>query len=51
MDEQTAWALIETQRRFIEAMGMHWENEQRKHNGEAPAYGDSHFSNLAWKPL
>lgn len=49
MTDSTAERLIETNRRLIEAMGMHWENEDRKSKGESPAYGESDFSNLAWK--
>jgi len=51
MDNGTAERLIESNRRFIEAMGMHWENEYRKQKGESPAYRDGDFSNLAHKPF
>lgn len=47
MDNSTAERLIESNRRLIEALGMHWENESRKQKGEAMAYTDSAFSYLA----
>jgi hypothetical protein len=47
MDSGTAERLIESNRRLIEAMGMHWENESRKQKGESVAYTDADFSNIA----
>ncbi len=49
MTDSTAERLIEMNRRLIEAMGMHWENEQRKAEGNSMAYTDNDFSNLAHK--
>ena len=39
--------LAETNRRLVEAMGMHWANETRKMNNETPAYGEDDFLSLA----
>lgn len=49
MDNSTAERYIESNSRLIEAMGMHWENEQRKQNGASIAYTDIDFANLAHK--
>lgn len=51
MEDNTAWALIESNRRLMECMGMHWENETRKQKGESPAYSESDFYNTANAPL
>lgn len=51
MDNYHAQLLAESNRRFIEALGMHWENESRKQNGEIPVYNDGDFTNLAHAPL
>lgn len=32
-----------------EGRGMIWENEYRAHRGEAPAYVESHFQDLAMR--
>ena len=50
MDSNAAYELIDSNKRLIEAMGMHWANEERKAKGEAPAYNEAHFHNLAYKP-
>lgn len=50
MDNNTAWAVIEYQKRLIEALGMHWENEQRKVEGKSMAYTEGDFFNLAHRP-
>jgi hypothetical protein len=50
MDNETAYRLIDSNKRLIEALGMHWENESRKQKGESPAYRDVDFNNLAFKP-
>jgi len=47
MDNQAVYMLIESNRRLIEAMGMHWENEDRKMKGLYPAYNEGDFSSLA----
>lgn len=51
MDNYHAQLLHESNKRFIEALGMHWENEARKQRGESPAYNDADFNNLAHAPL
>ena len=51
MDNEAAYRLIDSNQKLIEAMGMHWANEARKANGEAPAYGEAEFSNLAYRPF
>ncbi len=51
MDNYHAQLLAESNRRFIEALGMHWENEARKQKGQSMAYCDADFSNLAHAPL
>jgi hypothetical protein len=48
MSDQATYDLIRSNQKLIESMGMHWENERRKANGEAPAYNESDFSNLAY---
>ena len=50
MDNAAIYELIDSNKRLIEAMGMHWENEDRKMKGEAPAYTEGAFSNLAHRP-
>lgn len=50
MNDEAAYRLIESNKRLIEAMGMHWENEQRKLKGDSMAYTDADFSNLAHAP-
>lgn len=50
MDIETAYRLIESNRRLISAMGMHWENEDRKMKGESNAYSDTDFFNEANAP-
>ena len=37
MDSNAAYELIDSNKRLIEAMGMHWANEERKSKGEANA--------------
>lgn len=37
---------IMSNKRFIEALGMHWANKERELKGEAPAYSDTDFFNL-----
>ncbi len=49
MNNETAYRLIESNTRLIEAIGMHWANEERKMNDETPAYNEAHFYNLAHK--
>jgi hypothetical protein len=49
MTDSTAERLIEVNLRLIEAMGMHWENEQRKIDNNSMAYTEADFSNLANK--
>lgn len=52
MDNSTAERYIESNRRFIEAMGMHWANENAKIDKIGPLpYNEYHFSNLAHKPF
>lgn len=51
MDDATGWALIESNRRLIVAIGMHWENKSRELKGESPAYTEGAFSNLAYEPF
>ncbi len=46
MDNETAHQLIDSNKKLIIAMGMHWENEQRKMNGESMAYTGADFDNL-----
>lgn len=50
MDNITAYELIDSNKRLIKAIGMHWENEQRKMNGESPAYTEEAFHNVAYRP-
>ena len=47
MDNYHAELLAKSNNRFIEALGMHWENESRKQRGESMAYGDADFSAVA----
>lgn len=51
MDNYHAQLYHESNKRLIEAMGMHWENERRKSNGESIAYTDADFNSLAHKHL
>jgi hypothetical protein len=51
MDNYHAQLVFEGQKRMIEALGMHWENESRKQKGESMAYNDIDFSNIAHAPL
>ena len=51
MENSTAERLIEMNRRLIEAMGMHWENELDKLNGYTPSHTSEDFANLAHKHL
>jgi len=51
MDNYHAQLVHESNKRMIEALGMHWENERRKQLGESIAYTDSDFNNLAHAPL
>jgi hypothetical protein len=48
MSDQAAYDLIESNRKLIQAMGMHWENEAKKQKGESLAYTEHDFSNLAY---
>lgn len=50
IDNNAAYELIDSNKRLIEAMGMHWANEERKQKGESPAFGENDFSNLAYRP-
>lgn len=47
MDNYHAELIAESNRRLIEALGMHWENQSRKFKNESPAYTESDFSNIA----
>ena len=49
MDNNAIYELIDSNKRLIEAMGMHWANEARKANNEAPAYGENDFHNVAYR--
>ena len=51
MDNYHAELLADSNKKLIEAIGMHWENESRKQRGDSPVYGDADFSNLAHKHL
>lgn len=51
MDNYHAQLIFESNKRMIEAMGMHWENESRKQRGESPAYFEDDFQNLAHAPV
>lgn len=46
MNDEILHELIDSNKKLIIAMGMHWENEQRKMNGQSIAYTDSDFNNL-----
>ena len=50
MDNAAAYELIDSNKRLIEAIGMHWANEEAKIKGEELPYKDGHFSNLAYRP-
>ncbi len=46
MEDNTARDLIESNRAFITAIGMHWANEERKKRNEANAYSENDFFDL-----
>ena len=50
MDNNTAYELIDSHKRLIEAMGMHWENEIAKSEGKAIPYNEGAFHNVAYRP-
>lgn len=50
MDNNAIYELIDSNKRLIQAMGMHWANEQAKTRGEELPYSEGHFHNEAWRP-
>lgn len=50
MDNAAIYELIDSNKRLIVAMGMHWANEEAKMKGEELPYSEVHFNNEAWGP-
>lgn len=50
MDSNAIYELIDSNKRLITAMGMHWANEEAKKNGADLPYNEAAFNNEAWRP-
>lgn len=50
MDSNAAYELIDSNKRLIEAMGMHWANESAKIEEIPLPYGENDFHNVAYRP-